>query len=291
MNERLLNTMLKCGVLLEQYKNILVSVSGGSDSDIVIDIVERVRTKEQNIHYVFVNTGLEYQATLKHLLYLEKKYNITIEKIKGVPIPTVIKKYGVPIKSKEYSNIVDGYCRNLPYAIAKIKRTKGNKKYMLTDSAVELAEYIKEHDIKISNKCCTYSKKAPLHEYIKANNIDLNITGERRAEGGIRATMHKSCFEENNSYFKIAKYMPLFFWTDEDKISYEIDNNIVHSECYTIYGMKRTGCVGCPYNRDLFKDLEIIKQYEPKLYKACLNIFGVSYDLSRRFNIRKDNHI
>ena len=60
------------------YKNIACSVSGGADSDIMIDICEKI--KPHGIHYVWFDTGIEYQATKEHLKYLENHYNITIER-------------------------------------------------------------------------------------------------------------------------------------------------------------------------------------------------------------------
>lgn len=60
------------------YKNIACSVSGGADSDILVDICEKV--KPHGVHYVWFDTGLEYQATKEHLKYLEDHYGITIER-------------------------------------------------------------------------------------------------------------------------------------------------------------------------------------------------------------------
>ena len=60
------------------YKNIACSVSGGADSDIMIDICEKV--KPHGVHYVWFDTGIEYQATKEHLKYLENHYGITIER-------------------------------------------------------------------------------------------------------------------------------------------------------------------------------------------------------------------
>ena len=59
--------------------------------------------------------------------------------------------------------------------------------------------------------------------------------------------------------------------------------NISNSKCYTEYGLKRTGCVGCPYGRDYKHELEVIKEYEPKLYKAVTNIFKDSYEYTRKY--------
>lgn len=50
---------------------------------------------------------------------------------------------------------------------------------------------------------------------------------------------------------------------------------------------KRTGCVGCPFNSHIGEDLKMIKQYEPNLYRACMDVFGESYKLMDEFNIRR----
>ena len=60
------------------YRNIACSVSGGADSDILVDICEKV--KPHSVHYVWFDTGIEYKATKEHLKYLEEHYGITIER-------------------------------------------------------------------------------------------------------------------------------------------------------------------------------------------------------------------
>lgn len=51
--------------------------------------------------------------------------------------------------------------------------------------------------------------------------------------------------------------------------------------------MKRTGCVGCPFNSKVGHDLENIRKYEPNMYKACMNVFGEAYRLMDEFHIRR----
>lgn len=81
----------------------LCSISGGSDSDIVLDIIHNVDEKK-NVRYFWIDTGLEYQATKEHLDYLENKYGIEIERVKAcTPIPTCCKEYGQPFLSKYVS--------------------------------------------------------------------------------------------------------------------------------------------------------------------------------------------
>jgi 3'-phosphoadenosine 5'-phosphosulfate sulfotransferase (PAPS reductase)/FAD synthetase len=113
----------------------------------------------------------------------------------------------------------------------------------------------------------------------------LSVTGERKAEGGQRAVVHKTCFEEGNH--GIDKFMPLFWWTDETKADFKKSEEIRYSDCYEIWGMKRTGCVGCPFGKDTAEELRLMHEYEPNLYNACMKVFGQAYELTDRFNCRR----
>lgn len=133
--------------------------------------------------------------------------------------------------------------------------------------------------------CCDVSKKKPLKQYQKEHDIDLAVTGERKAEGGARAVQNKSCFREDD---KCDRYMPLFWWSDETKRIFKKTEGIRYSDCYEVWGMKRTGCVGCPFGKDTAHELELMYQYEPKLYKAVMAVFGQAYELTDRFNCRRN---
>ena len=50
---------------VQQYNNIVVSVSGGSDSDIMVDMFTKC-DPDKKVKYVFFDTGLEFQATKKN---------------------------------------------------------------------------------------------------------------------------------------------------------------------------------------------------------------------------------
>ena len=75
----------------------------------------------------------------------------------------------------------------------------------------------------------------------------------------------------------------MFWYKDEDKKQYQESYNVQNSRCYTEYGLKRTGCAGCPFGKDFEFELEVIQKYEPKLYKAVNNIFGDSYEYTRKY--------
>lgn len=94
--------------VLDAHTHPVVTISGGSDSDVMLDILSH--TGEQNFTkctFVFINTGLEYQATLKHLDYLEDRYKITIDRVRAsVPVPRAIRRRGVPVFSKYTSEMI-----------------------------------------------------------------------------------------------------------------------------------------------------------------------------------------
>lgn len=289
------------------YKKIMCSISGGSDSDILIDIVSQVDFSKKVI-YVFFDTKLEYEATKNHLKYLEEKYNVKIQWIEAKkPIPTCCKKYGQPFLSKQVSEWIsrlqkhnfnwedetfEVLFKKYPKCKAALKWwcNKWDKKKDGNESSYNIAynKYLKEFiilnnpDFAISNQCCHYAKKMPAEKFKKENDIDLSIIGVRKAEGGARSTAYKNCFTLNNDI--ADEYRTVFYYTNETKKIYEDFYNIKHSDCYCKYGLKRTGCAGCPYGNDFEFELEVIKQYEPKLYIAVNNIFGKSYEYTRKYN-------
>lgn len=287
--ERINNTMGKMLYYLGNHNSIVVSVSGGSDSDIMVHMIcTYFKDMLHKCHFVFFDTGFEFKATKEHLEYLKQKYGIQIERRKGVPIPRVVHEYGLPIISKNYSSIIEGIQKyNRPSAWEKFNQTRAESpRYALSKTTRRLGEFLLANEIFISAQCCDKAKKQPANSYYREMKADLVLTGERQAEGGVRATVHKNCFEPNHKN-KYDKYMPLWFWSNETKQYYKEHEGIVYSNCYEVWGMKRTGCVGCPFSSDNAKILKLLKEYEPNLYKACINLFGKSYYLMDKFSCKR----
>jgi 3'-phosphoadenosine 5'-phosphosulfate sulfotransferase (PAPS reductase)/FAD synthetase len=310
-NYTVLQSVLKAKAIIGQHSRIYASISGGADSDIVLDMCEKVRGNK-HIDYVWFNTGLEFQATKDHLDYLEQRYGIEIIRLRAEkPVPYCVHEYGVPFKSKYVSDnigrlqkvgfqwedepievLIDRY----PEAVGALnwwcntrQPSEGFEKTMFNINSIPfLKEFLVENPppFKVSNKCCTNSKKEVAHKFKEENACDLEIVGVRKAEGGIRSSVIKTCFSQRND---CDVFRPIYWLTNEDKQYYEKHFGIVHSDCYTKYGMKRTGCVGCPYALDLNDNLDAIKEYEPRLYKACWNVFGKAYEYTRQFkSFRKE---
>ena len=61
--------------VMDQHSRILVSVSGGSDSDDMVDVVEHLKPRSGcEVDYVWFNTGIEMDATKAHIRYLKSRY-------------------------------------------------------------------------------------------------------------------------------------------------------------------------------------------------------------------------
>lgn len=102
-NYTIYTSMCKAQRILMRSYDPVCSISGGSDSDIVLDLIHKV-DEDGKVKYFWIDTGLEYSATKEHLDYLEQKYGITIERVKpDKPIPNCVKQYGIPFLSKYVS--------------------------------------------------------------------------------------------------------------------------------------------------------------------------------------------
>ena len=299
-NSIIFDSFVKANSLVNtgKFKRIICSVSGGSDSDLIVDIISKLTPDAE---YVYFDTGLEYQATKDHLTYLEQKYGIEIKRIRAkTPVPLACKMTGQPFISKLVSEYMSRLQRNdfqwedLPYEelVKKYPNYVSSLKWWCNYKGrgmetsffnINRNKFLKEFIIenpptfKISNKCCELAKKLTSHGYV--HEEDLSVVGIRKAEGGarIRYTSCTSLGEGGNTY------RPIFWYGIEDKKDYEEYADIQHSRCYTEYGLKRTGCAGCPFGRDFEFELEVLEKYEPKLFKAVCNIFKDSYEYTRKY--------
>ncbi len=293
---------------IEQYGNIAVSVSGGSDSDIMIDMVTKC-DPDKKVKYVFFDTGLEFQATKEHLEYLEKKYDIKIERKKAIKsIPLSCRQYGQPFLSKHVSEMIsrlqkhnfnwedksfDELYKEYPKCKSALQwwcNDKGKGSSFNINKNKLLKEFIivNPPNFQISNKCCTFAKKNLAKKYNKENEIELSVVGVRKSEGGVRATRYKNCFDAKLDTYD--EFRPLFFFTNKDKNEYKKYFKVKYSDCYEVWGMKRTGCAGCPLGRELNSELNLIKKHEPKLYRAINNIFKDTYEYTEKYYKFRSEH-
>lgn len=134
----------------------------------------------------------------------------------------------------------------------------------------------------ISDKCCLRMKEQPLDNYSKASNRPIAITGIRKDEGG-RRSIHKGCFAFGDK----PTFSPLKVVSDEWEDEFIKRKNIELCELYyPPYNFKRTGCIGCPFNKNLQKDLNTMYKLLPNEYKQALHLWKPVYDEYIRIGYR-----
>lgn len=161
-------------VLNEGYSNVAVSISGGKDSDIMLDIITKLLIDKSEVRYIWFDTGLEYAATKRHLDDLEQKYGITIK-----PIPLSCKEYGIPFLSKmvseqierlqkygfqwedeDYDTLAERYpkCKS---AISWWCNHRDTKEHGFSMFNKSLKDFLLANppEFKISKQCCNYAKE------------------------------------------------------------------------------------------------------------------------------------
>lgn len=299
---------------LEHFSSI--SFSGGSDSMLVSCLIDEA-IPNNNIPRLYMNTGIEHRFMREFVLDLAKNDSRFIILTPKVNIPRMLKKEGYPFKSKQHSQNYGVYFRNkfkinnivqdiekepslvfdydfihnldrgVKSVIKYIFGTREREKECCTSIKIvpKVLEYQFKGDIPIfiSDKCCLRMKEQPLDNWNKEHNKSIAIIGLRSDEGGRRA-INKKCMSFSK---KQITFKPLMHITNEFKEEYFKRNNIKLCKLYySPYDFKRTGCVGCPFNKDLQKDLEVLYKLLPNEYKQCLHIWKPVYDEYIRIGYR-----
>ena len=311
---------------LIEHPNAICSYSGGSDSDILLDTVERVRNAFAlpAVKYVFFNTGLEMRATKDHVKAVAARYGVEIETVRPkMNIVRAARRYGIPFISKIMSaGLNEWQKKDIPLTIADeyaeaadkaAKRRELRERYPRCESVINflcccnadgdprpdiqlvinssryMLDFIRENppDFRISAQCCDYCKKQVAHNAQKG--YEMVITGERRDEGGMRSVPRA---DNTSLCFTVTRdgswrLRPLYYVSDKDKAWYKDYYGIRYSDAYEVYGMKRTGCCGCPISYRAVDDLRLIEPFEPNLVRAAWNVFGDSYRYRERYNAYK----
>lgn len=224
---------------LRQHPNSICSYSGGADSDILIDLIERTRKMFGEgylppVKYVFFNTGLEMKATKDHVKATAEKYGVEIEEIR--PKTNIVKatrEYGIPFVSKIMSEGLEGWQKKgIPLSIADeyaeaedkaAKRKELKERYPKCESVInflcccnsagesrpniQLVINSSKYMLDFIRECPPDFKiSAKCCDYCKkqvAHRVqkpyEMIITGERRDEGGMRSVPRSEQWNETNT--------------------------------------------------------------------------------------------
>ena len=222
---------------LLQHPKAICSYSGGSDSDILIDLIERARRKIPDLNippvkYVFFNTGLEMKATKDHVKAVAEKYGVEIEECR--PKTNIVQSsriHGIPFVSKIMSNgLSEWQKKGVPLSIADeydkaedkaAKRQELRERYPKCESLINFlcccnkvgeprpniqivinsSRYMRDF---IAENPPDFKISAKCCDYCKKQTAhraqkgyDMIITGERMAEGGMRSVPRNAEFYDN----------------------------------------------------------------------------------------------
>ena len=283
--------------IIEWYQyfdgKVYVSFSGGKDSTVLLNIARQIYP---DIKAVFVNTGLEYPEVRKFALSFDNVEEIRpvwglSGKKRGkrpdeiVTFRDTITFCGYPIITKEISQAI--YQARAKPDGKQSERMHGLYYHGTGHDMWDFSKYLPVLDlpIKISDECCTVSKKRPNKKFQKESGLKA-ITGQMASESLRRKTawIKNGCNAFDSSH-PISN--PMSFWTNQDVLYYIAKNNIKIASVYgrVILNQKtgrlectecdRTGCIFCAFGahreqkgNSRFKRLS---NTHPKLYDYCIH--------------------
>ena len=264
-----------------------ISFSGGKDSTVLHYLIDEALPGNK-IPRVYINTGIEFNATISFVNQLSDTDNRIQTVAPSVNIKKVLEQYGYPFKNKLFSHNLHIYQNN--GITANVKRFVENNKY---GCSKQLQYCFKETlPFSVSEKCCDKIKKIPSLKWAKENNKSINIIGIRKAEGGAR-NLHSNCTVFKDKQCKtLERFSPLLPVSNDFIEWYISARNIKLCDLYyEPYNFYRQGCKGSPYSLDLQHQLDVMEKYLPSEKKQCEILWKPVYEEYRRigYRLRKDS--
>lgn len=263
-------------------ENFFLSFSGGKDSTVLHHLID-MAIPGNEIPRVFCNTGLEFRLIYKFVKSLQAKDKRIIMISPRKNIVKTLESVGYPFKSKNHSEHLHYFQKGV--------RGKWYERYLDVDSKSKyvcpkklLYQFSEDFKLKVSDLCCIEFKKNPISQWQIKNNKIATITGMRKGEGGRRESIGCTTFNKKG---ELSYFHPLAFVSDhwEDWFIKKFDIRLCDLY-YSPFNFKRTGCVGCPFNINIEKALEILKEKLPNEYRRAWLYFGPVYREYQRIGYR-----
>jgi len=269
--------------IINQYgeENFYLSFSGGKDSTVLHYLLD-MAIPGNKIPRVFCNTGLEFRLIYKFVKSLQTKDKRIIMISPRKNIVKTLERVGYPFKSKEHSIQINQWKRgSKAKSILHYKNMQGKTKFACPEKL--LYQYEDDFKLKISDRCCYEFKKNTFKKWEKESKKIIPMTGMRKSEGGLRGNMHCTVFKEDN----LVKFHPLSIVSDSWMDWFVKKFSVKLCDLYYYpYNFERTGCVGCPFNIQIKKELETLKEKLPNEYKRAVLYFGKVYNEYERIGYR-----
>lgn len=264
-------------------ENFYLSFSGGKDSTVLHYLLD-MAVPNNKIPRVFSNTGLEYRLIYKFVKSLQEKDERIVMISPRKNIVKTLEKVGYPFKSKKHSEMVEMYQKGSKASSIERYLNKGGGQFGCPK--VLKYHFTPECKLKISDRCCDEFKKDTFNDWIKLkeNKKSILITGMRKEEGGHRVNINCIVTKKGG---EVTRFHPLAVVTDTWENWFINNYGIQLCELYYYpYNFERTGCVGCPFNINIEKELEILKEKLPNEYRRAWLYFGPVYREYQRIGYR-----
>ena len=251
------------------FSKYYLAYSGGRDSHFLYWFIKNILS-DHALKIVSVNTQMEHKEIRERMQDNADVVLFPIMKHKEIK-----EKFGSPCFTKQQDEYIDRYQKgNRSYNTMKF--ILGTEKTMFKMSKKPKELLLKKKLHKISNKCCDKLKKEPMKKYEKEHHVKP-ILGLRQTEGIMRNKI-KSCNHKNGTF------TPIFNLSDEMLEAIEHKYNIPVPKVYDY--ISRTGCMGCPYGRNIETELSLItpaqKRFIVDYFKESYEIKGVNVKTTQK---------
>lgn len=262
---------------------VYLSVSGGKDSCVLLDIV---RNMYPGIEAVFVDTWMEFPEIRNFIKQFDNVRILKPEK----SLKQIINECGWCFPGKEVASAVKAARQGTPWAVRKLDGVNKNGMPSKYRERYVKWKVLIDAPFLISDQCCFEMKEKPLLQYEKESGKKpivalLAEESQRRRIAYLRTGCNS--FDGSRVMSK-----PLAFWTEQDILWYIVEHDIGIAPPYgnIIKGVdgklkctkeQRTGCMFCPVgcHLDGFGKYRRLKEYNQQLYDYCMHELGLNFVL------------